>query len=287
MMNCDEERSDCLHNCLDCHNEENNRRYNDIKSNIKSMSDLKTSTLPSITDKQNNMIYFTKSILECAEFGKLPILYRYSNVDTDYIESLLAGTVRLMPASALNDAMEGFIERTHGDMNDQIIKWQDQIYLKCFTPCPYHPLMWAHYGDNYRGICIGYNFNLNSNNISEEQKEKKIEILHHLYPIQYSKKRFVSTTVKEALLHKFFYLRKSKDWRYEREWRLIYEKGELENEEGFLQLDFISEIYLGTRVDETIKKTVQDIAAKRGLPVYQTKISKKSGYDIVKKEDED
>jgi hypothetical protein len=71
-------------------------------------------------------------------------------------------------------------------------------------------LMWSHYADNHRGICI-------------ELSIERCPTLSQVLPVQYSRTvprfEFFRSSMKEVGLTTF--LTKSEDWSYEREWRLV------------------------------------------------------------------
>jgi hypothetical protein len=83
------------------------------------------------------------------------------------------------------------------------------------------PLMWSHYGDQHRGVCIGYSV-----------PERAAESLHK---ISYGGSRLIEASTVAAMLngdeaarHKVdeaVLTRKARAWRYEREWRLIGPRG--------------------------------------------------------------
>lgn len=88
----------------------------------------------------------------------------------------------------------------------------------CFSQEFDNPLLWSHYGDQHRGICIGYTLNRNP---APELKQ-----------VRYGGERTITTTLLEqailkndtvalAQLDADFLLRKAPEWEYEKEWRLI------------------------------------------------------------------
>jgi len=92
----------------------------------------------------------------------------------------------------------------------------------CFSSAVNNPVLWSHYGDQHRGLCIGYSFNRNP-------KPK-------LYKVIYGGDRRVSTSLiakalldndskSQELLDCNVLLRKAASWRYEREWRLLSKRG--------------------------------------------------------------
>ncbi len=116
------------------------------------------------------------------------------------------------------------------------------------------PLMWSHYGDQHKGVCIGYS-------IPESEVDK-------LHKVKYGRNRLVSASdvagmiqnheiarrrVDEAVL-----LRKAWDWNYEREWRLIGPRGISSSN---LEL---REVIFGMRCAASVKYTIaKALEAKR------------------------
>lgn len=92
----------------------------------------------------------------------------------------------------------------------------------CFSSVVNNPLLWSHYGDQHRGMCIGYDLN-------RKPKPK-------LHKVKYGGKRMVLTSLiadallnndpkSQELLDRKVLLQKASPWRYEREWRLIGNRG--------------------------------------------------------------
>ena len=135
------------------------------------------------------------------------------------------------------------------------------------------PLMWSHYGDEHRGICIGY-----SVPASTECDVHKV-----LYGgsrlVQASKVAAMLTgdsgarmQVDEAVL-----LQKAGSWRYEREWRLIGRKG---HHYSPLELE---EIIFGMRCEMTTKYVVMKALERRMRPVKFYEMRESSGTFKLRK----
>ena len=88
----------------------------------------------------------------------------------------------------------------------------------CFSSAYDNPLLWSHYGDQHKGICIGYGLDRDPP--------------PHLRRVVYGGNRLIMTsTVAKAVLHgdaaakdqieQNMLLRKAAPWRYEREWRIV------------------------------------------------------------------
>lgn len=84
------------------------------------------------------------------------------------------------------------------------------------------PLMWSHYGDQHKGVCIGYRI-----------KESSVDFIRNINvrKVEYGGDRTIpSSEVQEFIwrvggrydrIKNLVYLRKAKSWEYEREWRIL------------------------------------------------------------------
>ena len=108
------------------------------------------------------------------------------------------------------------------------------------------PLMWSHYGDQHRGICLGYSV-----------PERVTGSIHR---VAYDGARLVKASEVSAMLggddaararvDAAVMLRKAESWSYEREWRLIGRRG---TEGSPLELE---EIIFGMKCMESVKYAV-------------------------------
>ncbi|MDR3426082.1 DUF2971 domain-containing protein [Silvimonas sp.] len=109
-------------------------------------------------------------------------------------------------------------------------------------------LMWSHYGDHHRGLCLEYDTSLMA--------------VPSLGPIDYKAPRAVSAyqllrwkiegnaDAKEQVRQNYFHA-KSDEWAYEQEWRDISDKV------GVNTLNFrLSAIHFGLRTDFTVKQAI-------------------------------
>jgi len=117
----------------------------------------------------------------------------------------------------------------------------------CFSESYASPVLWSHYGDQHRGLCIGYGID----RIPKPQLQKVI----------YGKSRGIKTS---ALVRTFIHsdcvtqneldrdvlLRKAGEWRYEHEWRLIGPQGLQESPL------LLKEVTFGLRCATAVKHSV-------------------------------
>ncbi len=117
-------------------------------------------------------------------------------------------------------------------------------------------LMWAHYADYHRGICIKYRFD---NSISQLGSENE-NIVSYFKDVKYSESDLSSYSKKQAItLNDAFFL-KGKQWEYENELRFLYYDIESNSDYGVVDIpNCIEAIYFGLRCSETDKKTIQNI----------------------------
>jgi hypothetical protein len=123
-------------------------------------------------------------------------LHPYICITHDHSDSLQKITVR------------GKIRRLISNINDRN-QFLSKIKIACFTPDIHNTLMWIHYADNFKGICIGYH----KSDIEEILSQDLI-----LSKINYIK----NPPTKIHLDDQYSFLGvKSKQWQYENEFRII------------------------------------------------------------------
>lgn len=105
-------------------------------------------------------------------------------------------------------------------------KWLKTIGVLCTTEDPKNLLMWAHYGSNHTGICLGFN--------------KNEAIFSNAKPVTYTFERptlsFSShLEISNQDIENIFF-NKSKEWEYEKEWRSIKRKTKQTEKEFYAEL---------------------------------------------------
>ena len=135
------------------------------------------------------------------------------------------------------------------------------------------PVLWSHYGDQHRGICIGY-----SVHDKGPRKPEKVE---------YGGSRLIQASEVASMLQDDENARKRVDaavlfrkgdgWRYEREWRLIGDQG---LQDSSLELE---EIIFGCRFDPILALVLWKTFASRQRPVEFHRMSTEPGKFGLKK----
>lgn len=142
------------------------------------------------------------------------------------------------------------------DIREELLKtYSDGVF--CLAEKSDCPLMWSHYGDQHKGICIGYSV--------PEAAISKVS------KVSYNKKRVVDVRdiaemlagndeAKQRVDHAVQFW-KASEWKYEKEWRLIGDRGLAGN---VLELD---EIIFGLRCEDEIKFSLIQAMKRRSRKV--------------------
>ena len=137
-------------------------------------------------------------------------------------------------------------------------------------------LLWSHYTDCHRGFCLEFDFSMLKNlfNIKYISYQKLCIIEKIVYQNELPIIHPIRNNEEDRL--RMAFLTKAKDWEYEAEWRIIYEKGSRKKE--VINPNIIKNIYFGLlSLDEKIQESVEIL-----------KISNPSIgiYKAIKKKDE-
>lgn len=227
-------------------------------------------------------------------------LYRYMPANYYSIRGLETQTIHLSENGKMNDIYEGVPSCLDADaLNESVNFLHDMAYMCCFTESPTNVLMWSHYAEASKGICVEYDI---KNLCNDPYKTKE-----HLFPMIYTDKRLIQAEIGElvkshqALVESIknnevywgdmelndilpLFVTKGKEWEYEQEWRIVYTKKQLFDEfEDLLDtficpFNCITGIYLGHRIGKGKKEHILEICKRMEqngtyIPVYQMKLS--------------
>lgn len=133
------------------------------------------------------------------------------------------------------------------------------------------PLMWSHYGDQHKGVCIGYSIPARATG--------------DLHKISYGGSRLIAASAVAAMLDgdevarrkvdDAVLTKKAIDWRYEREWRLIGPRGA---QDSPLELQ---EVVFGMRCSPAVKFAIVRALEGRRRPVKFYEIRERRGRFLL------
>lgn len=146
--------------------------------------------------------------------------------------------------------------------------YQKRTFASCFSEDPDSMLMWSHYADNHQGMVLKYEF-------FNPDLKKYWDVFTGLNPVMYTEDLINLEEYKgvreKISISTLAAISKSKEWSYEKEWRLIIHKES--NEQGLaVKVIRPSCIILGARVSQVHKIMLSLEAKKKGIPIKQIKL---------------
>lgn len=159
------------------------------------------------------------------------------------------------------------------EINDSKISLESQnhICIGALSENINSTLMWSHYGDEHKGFCIEYDFNI---------ADKKYWV--PLHPVIYqndipdfSKYMTHKNRLTGLVIATYASMIKAQDWKYEKEWRIIlpYINNEKNAEKTGVKfrLPTPKALYLGCRCNEENSNKIVSKAQEMNVPVFKMK----------------
>lgn len=233
-----------------------------------------------LTKAQQNLFLFIKG--EFNLIKKLLNKYPYYK-EVPMINDLIKKVIKSNPQIKVN--LDEYYKEFKEKMLNKIDEFKGKVLISCFSKRNDSTLMWSHYADSHRGICLEYNMPSNDNYKEVEYTNKRPQMRlfnlisaflgHKMIGKELNAYEYKYTN---DILKPFFV--KSLDWKYEEEVRCIYTEGDYKNtdikydgDNYFVRLGDIKKIYIGCKaighkVDEII-----ELASHRKIPVIFMKES--------------
>jgi hypothetical protein len=210
------------------------------------------------------------------------ILYKFRQIN-EYTENILrTGKFYFQDWENMNDPMEGFynyIPDTENETNnialEQSIRAEKKKYKICsFSKKNTNVLLWAHYANNFKGICIEVMTNkelYNDNLIPRAINYKK-------YISSFVHNQNIQINALNILSHKI------KKWKYEKEFRFFSTGNNNNDDNDNIEVGFITAVYLGSRIREEDKEKIKSLVANKNIKVIETEICFDTNKVIAKRE---
>ncbi|SAL18501.1 hypothetical protein AWB64_01256 [Caballeronia sordidicola] len=136
-----------------------------------------------------------------------------------------------------------------------------------------NPLMWSHYADEHRGICIEYE--------TDDHRCKE------LGPVNYRSSRFIhisdlqqwllkkSAAAERKIFEQYFFA-KAPQWRYEREWRAVSPKSGVDDRPFRIR-----SVFFGLRCDKAIVTTIAKLFSdSKDKPNFHQVTARADGFKL-------
>lgn len=171
----------------------------------------------------------------------------------------------------------------------QIKEIRDSLLICCYGRRNDSILMWSHYANCHKGVCIEFEpyDDVDATEVKYSNRRARLDLYSIIqtvlaYDYLQEKVDIRNKNVVRNLLKPFSI--KSKDWKYEEEYRSVYSKNEFNekitslDDKYFINAGNIKAIYLGCRVSMEDEKMARKIA--RNIPIYKMKESGRK-YQVV------
>lgn len=220
-------------------------------------------------DSMNKIINIDFNI----ENDNIYTLYKYRNIDINTLNLITEEKVKISNFNYFNDPADPIIKLQIKELPE--IKDMINKIKICSLSSEYDNfLMWSHYANEHKGICIAYDVSkvkeYNKTILKKVIYTKKIQIYkpyNHIFenPILNEEKNFIS----------LFYL-KHKNWKYEKEYRIItYE------DYDFINLP-IKAIYFGMNADINHINLVKNFIKDKNIELYKMKPNENNLFELIK-----
>ncbi len=171
----------------------------------------------------------------------------------------------------LNDPMEGGFTSgkrfrqlpEYHRIRDEILDRKRGLRLSSFSEVPNNELMWAHYANQFRGICISYSFSTLMRNFSPPICFVRM-FYNDYQPTIHTADRVPEDLAKMVLSYKNY------KWLYEREWRMF---SRMERNE-YTNVNCVRSVRVGARVGSEQKAEITRRLTALGIKVRYMTIKK-------------
>jgi hypothetical protein len=199
-------------------------------------------------------------------------LYRYRSlkkIDRE-LEAIERKFLYCAAYDTLNDPMEGLFRSTLGlrmsedyrNIRDSIIENKARIGICSFSEVHNHGPMWAHYADEFRGICIAYSLSKLLDTLAQD-----ITFVRMFY-----NEDVPAVTLSDPDPAKKILSYKNYRWLYEREWRMFGTLGTM----SYANSECVTRVYLGSRMTDTRRDQITARLSNLNLPTHDMTIDKYS-----------
>ena len=178
----------------------------------------------------------------------------------------------------LKQKAESYSKKARDVANDKVVSilhgWRKMVKLCSFSAVNDSLLMWGHYADNHRGFCLEYD--IEHLNASHPFRKNLYPVIYsnQLYGLRLWAEKLVALSRPEltdmlpllAMIHKF------EGWKYEEEWRMIFEYG-VATDDHNQTAPTPSRIFLGSKMDHEKSKELLDICEQKDIGIYRMRLA--------------
>lgn len=169
-------------------------------------------------------------------------LYKFFSLNDFSIDSLENDYIYLSNPKDFNDPFD-CNRNLIAEKQKELRNWEyverlndiSDIGIACFSENGMEPLLWSHYANSYRGFCLKFNVESLINTQNDFVKLKRV--IYSQAPKVISQDHPFSSY--------YQYLLKLSNWKYEQEWRLLFQNPNKADNKFFFDKSCIEEISVG------------------------------------------
>lgn len=204
-----------------------------------------------------------------------PRLYRYrslQNFDHE-IKAIERAYLFCAAFTSLNDPMEGLFtssprlreSENYRTIRRSLVENKLQMGMCSFSEVRNHELMWAHYADQFRGICIAYSLSKLLYRLPDNISFVRM-FYNETEPTVHRSRKEASDLAKMTLSYKNY------RWLYEREWRMFAQLGRTH----YRDTACVTSVYLGSRISNAHRDEIANRLKLLKIKVHTMTIKKYS-----------
>lgn len=174
---------------------------------------------------------------------------------------------------------------------DAIKKTTKELLITCFSKTSESMLMWSHYSDNSRGVCLEFEKE-NFLDVVYLEKRNKFLISKLIYKMLWSyyenqTEQKTAEEITDSITEMTPFLTKSSVWKYEQEVRAIFNKRNpniiKKDDRYYYKMKHLTSITLGYRVTEDERNRYVEFTKNKKIKLYQMELSRET-FDLIRKE---
>jgi len=135
------------------------------------------------------------------------------------------------------------------------------ISLCSFSEENKNNLMWSHYADNHKGICVEYTLEL-----FEYLKKLKNHLVDSKIKYSHEPPTIKGIETLESKIQKIIFNKQS-EWKYEKEYRAVF-INEKETEYVPINKKFIKSVFIGSRTESKIEKEIVTLTENSNIDIF-------------------
>ena len=237
----------------------------------------------------------------------MTVLFQYKTINKYFWRQLKNSEIFCKNPSKFNDPFDCSIDwkrailsvLEHDNIADDKRQYLESIYKKldmfdpnqnagisCFTNNCETQLMWTHYADNHKGVCLGYGFQMDD--LYDTYPTSGDFFFMGAGPVIYDDNHFSSWLVADnlSMINSLtpaenaaikLYTAKSSCWKYEEEYRIVM------NKEGSIKIKrhYLKQLTFGLRVSENDRREITRVVKEKYKDVIFSEVIKSPKYDTA------